>query len=144
MSSDVPVFYPDKGIIEMWLFLLRSESIELKLKLPKEDETWYKEVVDTIERIRWDFISGVIPKAAHLFYYLDKDHNFVDGNKRTTIVIVHLFLFLNGYKIKSPNRIEILAKKLAKSIGTRNKEDWMRKIERELKYNTEKIPDLAM
>ena len=140
-NEDTYIFYPDKDLIEMWLVLLKSENIELKLKLPKEDEYWYKEVLDTIERIKWDFINGIIPKAAHLFYYLDKDHNFVDGNKRTTIVIVHLFLFVNGYKIKSPNRIEVLAKKLARSIGARNKEDWMRKIEREIKYNTEKMPD---
>jgi|JI10StandDraft_1071094.scaffolds.fasta_scaffold135529_1 hypothetical protein len=41
-NEDTYIFYPDKDLIEMWLVLLKSENIELKLKLLKED--WMRKI----------------------------------------------------------------------------------------------------
>jgi hypothetical protein len=52
-----------------------------------------------------------------------------------------LFYLVNGYWITSPGRTEKLAKKLAASVGSRKREEWMRKIEKEFTYITIVIPE---
>ncbi|MFA7315502.1 MAG: type II toxin-antitoxin system death-on-curing family toxin [Candidatus Paceibacterota bacterium] len=131
MSND-EIFYPDRDIIELWVKFLKNENNDLKLKLPQIDSLWFEKVLDTIERVKMPYSVGIHSKVAHLFYYLDKDHNFLDGNKRTTIIITYLFYAMNGYRILNAERVKKLAKKLAKSHGSRNKEEWMQKIEKEL------------
>jgi death-on-curing protein len=36
-------------------------------------------------------------KLSHLLYGLSMNHGFVDGNKRTSILVSSLFMMLNGY-----------------------------------------------
>ena len=50
---------------------------------------------------RWSYASDVSPfqLAAAYGYGLAKNHAFVDGNKRTALVSMLLFLELNGYKL---------------------------------------------
>lgn len=139
MNNEI-ISYPTTNQIELWVSILKDTNSELKLKLPITDSNWYQKVDDTIKRIDVSYISGLHCKAAHLFYYLDKDHNFLDGNKRTSIMILYLFYLVNGYWITSPERMERLAKKVAASLGSRQKEEWMRKIEKELAYITAVIP----
>ena len=128
------IFYPDKDIIDVWINFLKSENNILKTKLPITDENWYLQVIDTIERIKMPYTVGIHMKTGHLLYYLDKNHNFLDGNKRTTIVIVYLFYFVNNYSVISQNRLLVLVKDVAKSHGARQKDYWMAKIEKELSY----------
>jgi death-on-curing family protein len=135
------ISYPTKEDIERWIVILKDDNVELRLKLPVSDEDWYRKVIDTIQRINVPYISGLHCKAARLFYYLDKDHNFLDGNKRTAILITYLFYLINGHWITSPERTERLAKKLAASIGSRKREEWMKKIEKELTYITTVISE---
>lgn len=137
------IFYPDKDVIKYWIEILKSENFTLKTKLPITDEEWFCVVTDTIERIRFEYIEGIHSKAGHLFFYINKNHNFIDGNKRTTTVIVYLFYLINKYKIISPNRFEILLKKVAKSHGARNKDYWMKTIERELSYIAKPIDEIV-
>ncbi|MEI7765654.1 MAG: type II toxin-antitoxin system death-on-curing family toxin [bacterium] len=132
--NEIEIFYPDKDLIKYWIELLRSKNYTLKTRLPITDEEWFSIVEETIERIKIQYIEGVHSKASHLFFYLNKNHNFIDGNKRTTIVVIYLFYLVNNYTIISSGRLEELAKKLAKSHGSRNKDDWMKKIEKELSY----------
>lgn len=39
-------------------------------------------------------------KVCHLFYSINKNHAFTDGNKRTSIVLSAYFLELNGFDFK--------------------------------------------
>lgn len=132
-------FYPDKEAIKIWLNFLRSENSSLNLKLPNTDDQWFKGILDTMDRVRLVYSDNVHGVASRLFYYLDKDHNFVDGNKRSTILMVYLFYILNGYRINSPEKIRVLAKKVAKSMGSKNMDSWLIKIEKELKSITSVI-----
>lgn len=138
MNSE-EIFYPDRKIIEEWIKFLKRENLSLKLKLPTTDEDWFTKVLDTIERIKVSYILGLHSKVAHLFYYLDKDHNFLDGNKRTAIVTTYLVYILNGYKLTSPDKIRTLAKKVAMSHGSSHKDEWLEKIEKELESIRVKI-----
>lgn len=39
-------------------------------------------------------------KVCHLFYSINKNHAFEDGNKRTSIVLTSYFLEINGFDFK--------------------------------------------
>ena len=46
-----------------------------------------------------DAYPSIADKAAALFHSLSRNHAFVDGNKRTSVVAVIMFLRLNGYQV---------------------------------------------
>jgi death-on-curing protein len=51
-----------------------------------------------LEMIQDDFYyPDVVSKVTHLFYSINKNHAFVDGNKRSGIALSAYFLQLNGY-----------------------------------------------
>lgn len=56
-----------------------------------------KQVEGCLERVQWDYVQGVIPKAAQLFICVNKGHYFENGNKRLALVILLSFLLENGY-----------------------------------------------
>jgi death-on-curing protein len=51
-----------------------------------------------------DLYPGLFSKAAALLESLIGNHAFVDGNKRTAITAVGLFLRLNGYRLTASNQ----------------------------------------
>lgn len=54
-----------------------------------------------IYRPQAGYYDDLIAEAAALWESLAMNHPFVDGNKRTAIVSVGVFLFLNGLRITS-------------------------------------------
>jgi len=46
-----------------------------------------------------DAYATIHDKAAALFHSLSRNHAFVDGNKRTSVLATILFLELNGYTV---------------------------------------------
>jgi death on curing protein len=51
-----------------------------------------------------DLYDGLFAKAAALLESLVNNHPFVDGNKRTGITAVAIFLRMNGFLIKVANK----------------------------------------
>lgn len=49
-----------------------------------------------LERIRWDYVKGLISKATQLFLCINKGHYFGNGNKRLALVTLLGFLSENG------------------------------------------------
>jgi death-on-curing protein len=53
-----------------------------------------------------DIYPSIFDKATAVFQSLIKNHPFVDGNKRTAIVCLVIFLNLNGYEFKiNPDKL---------------------------------------
>ena len=50
-----------------------------------------------------DLYPKLIDKAAHLTYSLIKNHPFLDGNKRTGVTVMIIFLKANGIEIACTN-----------------------------------------
>ena len=50
-----------------------------------------------------DLYPTLIDKAAHLTYSLIKNHPFIDGNKRTGVTVMIIFLKANGIEITCTN-----------------------------------------
>lgn len=54
-----------------------------------------------LDHIQNDIYYPELPdKVCHLFFSINKNHAFNDGNKRTSIVLSSYFLELNGYDFK--------------------------------------------
>ncbi|RPI50844.1 MAG: type II toxin-antitoxin system death-on-curing family toxin, partial [Chloroflexi bacterium] len=49
-----------------------------------------------------DLYPNVVEKAAALGFSLVMNHPFADGNKRLRHAAMEVFLYLNGYEIRSP------------------------------------------
>lgn len=54
-----------------------------------------------------ELYPGIEEKAAHLLYFLIKDHPFVDGNKRIGAFMFILFLHKNNYLLKPTGEVKI-------------------------------------
>lgn len=44
-----------------------------------------------------DYYPQIEDKVTHLFFSINKNHSFNDGNKRSSIVLAAFFLEINGY-----------------------------------------------
>ena len=53
-----------------------------------------------LERVKWDYVQGIIPKATQLFICMNKGHYFGNGNKRLALVTLLSFLLENGYGLR--------------------------------------------
>lgn len=60
--------------------------------------------------------------AAAYGYGIARNHPFVDGNKRTALVVMETFLALHGYRFKSDN-VEVAAMILELAAGAVTEED---------------------
>lgn len=56
--------------------------------------------------LAYEHNAGLFRLAASYAYGLAKNHPFVDGNKRTALVISVLFLYLNGFDINAKKEDE--------------------------------------
>jgi len=54
-----------------------------------------------------DLLPSIEEKAANLFYYIVKDHPFVDGNKRIGAFMFVLFLNKNNYLYDENRELKI-------------------------------------
>ena len=61
-------------------------------------------------------------KAAKLGYFLVKNHPFIDGNKRTGILVMITFLEINGFEITCTDE-ELITLGLGLAEGTINDKD---------------------
>jgi death-on-curing protein len=66
--------------------------------------------------------------AAAYAYGIAKNHAFVDGNKRTSLVVTRTFLLLNGYTITAPpaERVEMWTRLGAGMISEKDFAAWVR------------------
>lgn len=48
-----------------------------------------------------ELYKTIFDKSAYLWYALSKYHCFLDGNKRTALIVTLIYLILNGYNFKS-------------------------------------------
>ena len=53
-----------------------------------------------IARPQTGYYPDIVHEAAALWESLSQNHLFVDGNKRTALASVHVFLGLNGYRFE--------------------------------------------
>lgn len=93
-----------------------------------------------------DLYPTLFKKAAILYYSLIKNHPFKNGNKRTATATLLVFLYINNIWTKNvfegnkkkeiEDYLVTLAKRVASSIGTEEKEKFLKEIEMWLEAHT--------
>lgn len=58
-------------------------------------------------RHEYDATSDLFALAAALGFGLMKNHPFNDGNKRTALLAMRAFLYLNGHELEPPEKDEV-------------------------------------
>lgn len=75
---------------------------------------WALDIIQRPFSIFLDFYPEIGDKAAVIFWTINADHVFIDGNKRTSIVASQLFLRRNGYtNFASPLDLRDIALRVA-------------------------------
>ena len=72
--------------------------IDISGGLPGHDLQKVKTLEAALEHIQNDlYYPTFLDKIAHLLYSINKNHAFIDGNKRSSLALSAYFLQLNGY-----------------------------------------------
>lgn len=69
------------------------------------------------DKWRYDPVTSVFSLAAAYGFGIARNHPFVDGNKRTALLAMRAFLFLNGYHL-TPDEIETVTVVEGLAAGT--------------------------
>jgi death-on-curing protein len=48
--------------------------------------------------------KGLFEKAAAYGFHICKNHPFIDGNKRTALIAMYTFLYVNGYRLNADKK----------------------------------------
>ncbi|MEK9201271.1 MAG: type II toxin-antitoxin system death-on-curing family toxin [Patescibacteria group bacterium] len=108
-------YYPTRKVLEWWIQELGSADPILKVALPLVDSEWFDRILDILERAKLPYEQCTLHrKAAIIFYNIAKAHEYVDGNKRSSIVILYLFYLTNSYYIPKSFKIKSWASELQK------------------------------
>jgi death-on-curing family protein len=132
--------YPSRKDLDFWIEYLSWTPKEgdknifrdtLKRYLPRTNTEWKERVMDIVALICQDFYQpvDVHHKAALIFYKINKGHNYIDGNKRSSIIVTYLFYVLNDFFLSDAEGIRTFAKKIARSKGRRYENNWIKKTE---------------
>lgn len=134
--------YPSKHLLEHWVEILRKESTVIKISLPAIDEEWYEQMMRIVNRVQYaPQIYSVHETGAQIFYNVIKSHEYlVDGNKRSSIVVVYLFYILNDMYILPSIQIHDLAIEVARSHGRSRHDYWIKKIGARFSQNIIPMP----
>ena len=75
-----------------------------------------------------ELYPGIVHKAAALVYSLIMNHPFTDGNKRTGITAMNIFLGLNGKELYANEKeiVELALKIADKKSGIEEITDWLK------------------
>jgi death-on-curing family protein len=95
--------------------VIESLAVELKKKneasklFGTEKEKGLERILYTLYQTfgKKELYPGIEEKAAHLLYFIIKDHPFIDGNKRIGSFLFILFLHKNNYLSKSTGEAKI-------------------------------------
>jgi len=107
MESSSPVYYLDKEEVEEICFYLAERLFKFEEPLP-EFKTRFPSKLESILEIpkhgfgNKELYPTLLQKAACYFYFIIKNHPFLNGNKRLAILTTFVFLKLNNHTLKVP------------------------------------------
>lgn len=73
--------------------------------------------------------DGIFQMAAACGFHICKNHPFYDGNKRTALVAMYTFLFVNGYRLKADKKslYAVMIDLANSSVGKKALADYLQK-----------------
>lgn len=110
----VVIEYPNADAILSWAKIVSGYE-NLSKFLPRINEEWAT-LLESDFRLCEMHPDGqdIARSASRLFYKIIKNHHFFDGNKRSAVLCVYLFLYWNDWDFDMPwSDLYILAKTVA-------------------------------
>lgn len=102
-------------------------------------------VDSVIEHIQNDnYYPELEDKTCHLFFSINKNHAFNDGNKRTSIVLCAYFLELNGFDFKVNYFIQEMENIAVHVADNRIERDLLYEIIKSILYDNEYNEELQL
>lgn len=121
MSS---IVYPDKQSLKQWANALRNSTVFLLEDLPDFNEEWLDSIIKIFDLIKIPHYPDTLHhKGAHLFYKIVKNHYFINGNKRSAVIVTYFFYFINGFVVlNNPTQMLELARKTVETKSSESEQ----------------------
>ncbi len=108
MARDI--YYLNLEDIKELCFNLVTELLQFQEPIPEFETRFPAKLESVLETPRQTFgedelYPTLFDKAACYFYFIIKNHPFLNGNKRMAIVTTYVFLKVNGYIFSAPWKI---------------------------------------
>lgn len=108
MAKDV--YYLNLEDIKELCFNLVIELLQFQEPIPEFETRFPAKLESILETPKQTFGNDelyptLFEKATCYFYFIIKNHPFLNGNKRLAIVTTYVFLKVNGYKFSAPWKI---------------------------------------
>jgi death-on-curing family protein len=138
-----PVYYLTLEDTKEICFHLVQQLLQFEEPLP-DFETRFPAKLESVLEIpkqqfgENEFYPTIFEKSACYFYFIIKNHPFLNGNKRLAIVMTYVFLRFNHYNFKAPwKSMYSFAIELAGSTKNHKKE--FKEVVIFIKSNSEKL-----
>lgn len=135
----MPFIYPDDDDFRIFIGVIKSDQYPISKYIPAIDNNWYKTICDCVDYVRntahYEQNAELQDCAARMLYKVAKRHELGDGNKRSAIIAVYLFVMLNGYYCGDPAALKREAIRAARSKGRTNEEMIRKRIARVIAAN---------
>ncbi|MFZ4500246.1 MAG: type II toxin-antitoxin system death-on-curing family toxin [Minisyncoccia bacterium] len=126
MAKTTNFVYPEKEDIELFVQVLREGKYTINKYLPRTDARWFTVVSECIDYVRhtssYENDCTLHEVAARILYKIAKRHELEDGNKRSAVIGVYLFIVVNDHYMIYPNGVKYQAKRVAATKGRVNEE----------------------
>lgn len=135
------VIVPSVEEVEAFLLACKKQGIK-SFDYPTIDDRWRKSIDTALQQAEMSLRYGdsFFLAAGKLFCKINMGHKLIDGNKRTSIITVVFFLFVNDYFL-SVQREDL--KEFAKKIAQRRNSMFERAAEDACKFISENTIPLA-
>lgn len=116
--------YPTRRDLELFVRAILKSGNPIGEFLPSTSGTWLSAVSDCIEYVSstdgYTPPATIFEAAARLLYKCVKKHELTDGNKRSAVIAVYLFVSLNDHEVTDPAELKRIAKGVARTKGRAN------------------------
>lgn len=144
--EDTQIDLPTESDLHWWIkYLTSTENSIFGLSdyLPAISDDWYQGVMNVVGVLNLPHYNklNLYEMGACLFYKVNKAHNQIDSNKRSSIIVTFLFFLINSRLLYPPKKVKDWAKMIARSKGRAREDWWESRLAEFFKQNTSTIKD---
>ncbi len=94
------LLFPSAGDLLLWIEIAQRNS-NLEAYLPVIDDVWVSTIESDLALCAMHPDGrNIFATSARLFHRVIKNHHFVDGNKRSALLILYIFLDMNRAELR--------------------------------------------
>ncbi len=144
--------FPDEEMLRFWISSIKQHPKafrEVSDYLPLTNRYWVSRMASVFSRVEYKYhanqaIKDISGATADVFYNIIKLHAEIDGNKRSALICIYLFIIVNlintshnynndAFSKKGAFKMYKMAKRIAKSKGNRYEKTHKKRLAKEFK-----------